>query len=682
MIIDILNNKEFSHKFMTEDEAFRTPYSAAGGSMRNSLESDRDQNLPLEASLGELIDNSFEWRAHNVWIEYEAMTSDGWGPASKLMILDDGLGMEQEKLPNCLTVGFHDAYGGDQESSVSKYGVGAKYAFFNTCRKNETWSKIEGDEWYKAEFDFDDIALDKSVLEAVKEHLEGKGNGYPLNAVREDPPVEYKKMWKNLKSGTLIRWSNFDKDTANVYGDDELIWWIQRAFRNFIGNKIVHGVVDAEGKFVEKKIIVNPDVRNIWFNRKKLFAYDPLYQIPFKEGDVGETDTDAPVPQSIIFNHWIDDPEVQKKLGKRTAPVIIHFGISPRAWRTKSGSVWTKKSGQKESARDPENIQGRRIQGGTTVGGGHSWWDSRQFISILRNGREVGRMADHLLVGKRREDSDRWFGIAIEFTPALDKAFNVRNIKFEIEPNSDLRRKIRQEIQSTIMSMQNEVRDYWEEQRSEEEQRLNQLEIKNQKGKTGEPPLSLPTKPQQFTQENPEMVGDLPDTPETPQQLLEKIFGDNLQNFTKKDLEKELAQRKLVIRKDIKRQVPKDTSLMFEYSAQGGSVVQFLVQNHPYYSGLTARYEKMIELITKADEILENENPDSKEMKAILSKLQTLFMDIEHIRDIGMNAAVIALARQDPKGEAVKFRDIFLRDWGDFCYKMYDSQIVDSDDEQ
>lgn len=663
------------------EEDFRTPYSAAGGSMRNSLESDRDQNLPLEASLGELIDNSFEWLAQNVWIEYEAMTTDGWGPAKKLMILDDGLGMSPDKLPNCLTVGFHDAYGGDQITSVSKYGVGAKYAFFNTCRKNETWSKVKGGEWYKAEFDFDDDALDKSVLEAVKEHLEGKGNGYPRNAIQEEPPAEYKEMWKGLDSGTLIRWSEFDKDTANVHGDDELTWWIQRAFRNYIGEKIIVGVVDAKGKHVEKKIIDNPNIRNIWFNRKKLTAYDPLYQIPFNAGDDAETDPDAPVPQSIIFDVWIDDVEMQKKLGKKTAPVIIHFGISPRAWRTKSGDEWGK-WGEVTSANDPINIVQRRIQGSSTQGGGRSWWDSREFVSILRNGREVGRFSDHLLVGKRREDSDRWFGISIEFSPALDSAFNVRNVKFEIEPNSDLRSKIRDVIKSTIKSMENEVTGFWKDTKLAEQQRRNQLEKKNAKKGTKEKPLNLPTKPQKFATDNPEVVGDLPDTKETPQEQLERIFGDTLQNFTKKDLEKELAQRKLVIRRDVKRQVPKDTSLLFEYSAQGGNVVQFLVQNHPYYTGLTKRYQKMINLVTKADELLGGKKPDMDEIKLILSKLQTLFMDVENIRDIGMNAAVIALARQDPKGEQIKFRDIFLRDWGDFCYKMYEDQIIDSEDSE
>ena len=118
------------------------------------------------------------------------------------------------------------------------------------------------------------------------------------------------------------------------------------------------------------------------FNRKKLVAYDPLYQIPFNAGDDVETDPDAPVPQSVIFDAWIDDEEMQKKLGRKTAKVIIHFGITPRSWRPKSGKAWSK-WGETESSNDPVNIVQRRIQGGTSQYGGNSWWDSREFISIF-----------------------------------------------------------------------------------------------------------------------------------------------------------------------------------------------------------------------------------------------------------------------------------------------------------
>ena len=47
----------------------------------------------------------------------------------------------------------------------------------------------------------------------------------------------------------------------------------------------------------------------------------------------------------------------------------------------KSGTPWEKTV---ESANLAENIIGRRIQGGTTANGGSSFWDSREFVSLMR----------------------------------------------------------------------------------------------------------------------------------------------------------------------------------------------------------------------------------------------------------------------------------------------------------
>ena len=442
--------------------------------MKNSLLSDRDQNLPLEACVGELIDNSFEWLAQNVWIEYEALTTDGWGRARKLAVLDDGAGMDPVKLVDHLTVGFHDAFGGDSSESVSKYGVGAKYAFFNTCRKSEVWSKIAGGEWHKAEFDFDDPYLNKTEAEWRQDWEDGAGNGYPRIAVQETPPAEHASLWENLESGTYIRWSNFDKRSAEVNGDEQLIWWLQRAFRNYIGDKIVTGIAADGGARVERTIIDNPNQRNIIFNGNALEAYDSLYAIPFRDGDGPEDHMGMEVPESLIFPFPIDDPVWVERLGSRTAPIVVHFGLAPRAWRLKSGDgVWPKPT---QSANLTENIVGRRIQGGSTQYGGSSFWDSRELVSLMRAGREVGRLTDRHLIGKRRDDTDRWMAITIEFGPELDSAFNVRNIKYQVKPTREVRTRIREEIRATVSSMTSEIVDWFARQRADEEGRLAEEE--------------------------------------------------------------------------------------------------------------------------------------------------------------------------------------------------------------
>jgi len=661
------------------NNVFRTPYSSSTGTMKNSLLSDRDQNLPLEACVGELIDNSFEWQAKNVWIEYEALTNDGWGRAKKLAILDDGLGMDPVKIVDHLTVGFHSAYGGeDNKDSISKYGVGAKYAFFNTCRRSQVWSKVSGGEWHKAEFNFDDPYLDKTEQEWRNDHAEGRGNGYPKIAIKQSPPAEFERLWGRLDSGTFIQWSVFDKKSAEVNGDEQLIWWLQKAFRTFIGEKIVEAIPKDDGARVEKVVIENPNRRNIIFNGVKLMAFDPLYAIPHREGD-GPTDLmGMEVPESLIFGFPIDDPVWINRLDSRTAPIIIHFGLAPRSWRKKSGPPWERPI---QSSNLSENIVERRIQGGTTANGGNSFWDSRNMVSLVRAGREVGALTDHHLIGKRREDSDRWMAITIEFGPELDSAFNVRNIKYQVSPTREVRSKIREEIKATVEEMQKEI-TRWFKKNADEEVAI-QAEMARSSGGvtetgTGQKPPKPPSAPTIWADDNPDVVGDLPDDPsqESAADLLGRLFG-SLSGFNRDDVLKQVARRKLTIEIDRRTQVPSETERMFAYSTQGGNVLQVKYQNHPYYSGLQSRYDELMEQGSNLSAVLDTNGTVHQEVKIFLDKITLLVTELEEIRDFGMDAAVIALSRQAPRGEAVNFRDIFLREWGQICRQMMESKFQD-----
>ena len=663
------------------NDVFRTPYSSSAGTMKNSLLSDRDQNLPLEACIGELIDNAFEWQAKNVWIEYEALTNDGWGRAKKLAILDDGLGMDPVKIVDHLTVGFHSAYGGeDSKDSVSKYGVGAKYAFFNTCRRSQVWSKVSGGEWHKAEFNFDDPYLDKTEQEWRNDHAKGRGNGYPKIAIKQSPPAEFERLWGRLDSGTFIQWSVFDKKSAEVNGDEQLVWWLQRAFRDYIGDEIVRGVPVDDGARIERKVIDNPNQRNIIFNDNALEAYDPLYAIPFRNGDGPDDHMGMEVPESLIFPFPIDDPVWIKRLGSRVAPIIVHFGLAPRAWRLKSGPVWERPT---LSANLTENIVGRRIQGGSTQYGGSSFWDSRELVSLMRAGREVGKLTDHHLLGKRRDDTDRWMSITIEFGPELDTAFNVRNIKYQVKPTREVRTKIREEIKATVSSMDTEIADWFKRQRSAEEARIAEEERQKNRKKPpiGGTTLKTPSGTEDWASENSDTVGDLPDDPsqDSAEDLIEKLFG-SLTGFNRNEVLKEMAKRKLTIEKDLKTQVPGDTQKMFEYRTSGGNVLQVKYQNHPYYTGLQSRYNKLMEIGEELSKLLEDEDSDKEEVINLLNQITLFVKELEEIRDFGMNAAVIALARQSPKGEAVSFRNIFLREWGMICMQMMESKFENTEE--
>jgi hypothetical protein len=136
----------------------------------------------------------------------------------------------------------------------------------------------------------------------------------------------------------------------------------------------------------------------------------------------------------------------------------------------------------------------------------------------------------------------------------------------------------------------------------------------------------------------------------------------------------------LTIETDLRTQVPADTEKMFVYTPSGGNVLKVKHQNHPYYTGLQSRYDKLMEIGGELSKLLEDEDSDKEEVLALLNQITLLVKELEEIRDFGMNAAVIALARQSPKGEAVPFRNIFLREWGMICRQMMESKFDNTEE--
>ena len=51
--------------------SIRRPFTPTGGSEKNAVLSNRYHNIPLYASIGEIIDNSIEWNANKIWIYCE-----------------------------------------------------------------------------------------------------------------------------------------------------------------------------------------------------------------------------------------------------------------------------------------------------------------------------------------------------------------------------------------------------------------------------------------------------------------------------------------------------------------------------------------------------------------------------------------------------------------------------------
>lgn len=227
--------------------------------------------------------------------------------------------------------------------------------------------------------------------------------------IAKNPPPEYHRLVDD-SSGTLVIWKKYDrqpKSYDNMAG--EISDWLGRTFRYFIWNGLE---LELDGQLV--------------------LAHDPLYLRTDKTRF--PRDPTAVQLQDIVID-WDVEGEDRGAAGVGNSKITIKMSLLPQAWRERQGDGGSETAKQR---RIPEN----------------------EGISILRNEREV--FYDHIPHFKVKfEEIDRWWGCEIHFSPALDRAFTVKNIKRGAVPNVILKETIAQKIQGTIKDCRQRVREVW-----------------------------------------------------------------------------------------------------------------------------------------------------------------------------------------------------------------------------
>src|SRR4051794_40638232 len=105
-----------------------------------ALQSLRDSGYSIEAALGEVIDNSIEANANNIYIYlFKKETKKGKKYVHEIGIVDDGNGMSKDILQYYPQIGFSTRY--MRTDTIGKYGVGAKLAALNYAKRFEVWSR-------------------------------------------------------------------------------------------------------------------------------------------------------------------------------------------------------------------------------------------------------------------------------------------------------------------------------------------------------------------------------------------------------------------------------------------------------------------------------------------------------------------------------------------------------------
>lgn len=375
-----------------------------------ALQSLRDSGHSLPTAVGEPIDNSLEAGAHNVWVRLdEELHVRGKPHVHRIIIADDGRGMDLDTLHHYLVLGFSTRY--MCKDTIGKYGVGAKLAALNFGRRIDVWSRTSAEDvWMHAYFDLDD------AIEGEK-----RGETVGVDAPQATPIPEYCRDLMPKETGTVVVWSRVDRLEEGRLAQNfnelrlELEKELSRMFRYFIEGGI-----------------------RIHVNKTPLLPNDPLMLMESSWADfVLNRDLKGKGKAKEKPRHFPATEICRQPLPIGGSKVTVIVTLYPKEVTRKRGM------GGDQLAKDlhvPDNLGA---------------------ISFVRRQREVSYTNVPRIFPTGVNDPDRFIGIEVQFNPDLDDYFGVRNVKRGVEPHGDLRRLIRQELEKHIPTARKRLEEAW-----------------------------------------------------------------------------------------------------------------------------------------------------------------------------------------------------------------------------
>lgn len=330
-------------------------------------------------AIAELMDNSIQAGASIVELlcaeRREQVTQRIRSRIYQVAVLDNGSGMNAEVLKIALQFGNGTNLVPERQRGMGKFGMGLPSASISQCTKVEVWSWQNGPN--AALYTYLDVAQIKA-----KQQTE-----LPEPVVREIPPL-WREVSDNFgQSGTLVVWSNLDrifwKTAASIIDNSELL--VGRMYRRFL----------ADGRVHIRLAAFDVDSPVLTMTHRDVLPNDPLYLMP-------QTSCPEPFDDKPMFEPWGGEHYEMTytvRFRDEEHPVTLRFAVA------------------KNEARQGNNP-------GALPHGKHA--EKNVGISIMRAGRELDLDQSWVI---QYDPVERWWGIEVEFPPALDELFGVTNNK-------------------------------------------------------------------------------------------------------------------------------------------------------------------------------------------------------------------------------------------------------------
>ena len=222
----------------------KIPTSSAEPEASSMIETFRAIGYSINTAIADIIDNSITAGAKSIWIDYE------WkGSNTKISILDDGSGMNNEQLIQAMRPGSKNPLEERSPNDLGRFGLGLKTASFSQSRKFTVFSKAKDYKPVYWTWDLDFVNQSKA-----------------WKLIRYIPDEEsWIQKIEALKSGTCVIWWDLDRVLKDTHEDNI------EAKSKFLG---VMDSVKSHLSMVFHRYI--DDGLKIYFREREIMSWDPF----------------------------------------------------------------------------------------------------------------------------------------------------------------------------------------------------------------------------------------------------------------------------------------------------------------------------------------------------------------------------------------------------------------------
>lgn len=582
----------------------------------------RDSGYKTTAhAVAELIDNSVQAKSDLVEVfcveESQLVEKRRWHRVVEIAVLDNGSGMNAEVLRNALMFG-NGMYLNDR-SGIGRFGMGLPNSSLSQCQHIEVWSWQAGP----------DNAL-YSYLD-VRRISDGEMREVP-NPDAKPVPMKWRAVAESHlgESGTLVVWSELDRvnwrGAQSTFKHTELL--VGRIYR-----KMIHD----DGLRIRLVAVRDDDVQ--W--ETDVRVNDPLFLM-------SPSSTPAPFDDRPMFRPWGKGEErITVKLEGRDHIITIR-------------SSWAS-----EEAMSPES--------GPVDPGHHDYGKhalKNRGISVVRARRELD-----LDTSWNRGDiyRDRWWGIEVEFPPALDEIFGVTNNKQAATHFAELAEFFADEERQGEWQ---ELREIWKEdgdlrfyltdvaqhiaeQRNQMRLRLKQMRrgARQRKIESRHAPTVEDRASDKIRERQKEARADVVDEPTTPDKNYETVLEEltTTAGMTERDAREIAEAVRIRDRKIIFVETDEDSNAFFSVKALPGIHEVRINLNHPVHKLLIEALD--IELEEDSEELRVRLRKASDTLKLLLCAWSRFELE----------------ARDPPRRRIAEHR----REWGKMATIFLDEDLED-----